>query len=192
MRTEFDEAVEKVYQRLSALPQEDFNRLLEESKDHYICKILDETQALEARQLEAESFDETTGSEMPDMDLTYTTSYAVLSGSFCEAPAASLSLFEGIKLESDFKSLMYSVDYADSLKELPRMQNQLILFDKNIDNPFHITDRLINQCGSIQYRNMNYFESALHIPPFYIPLNYQVYRFINPSNIEEDIWMLAA
>jgi hypothetical protein len=191
MSAAFDEAVERVYLRLLALPQEDFNRLLEESKDHYICKILDETQALEARQLEAESFDDITDSEMPDMDLTYTTSYAVHSKSFCEATAASLNLFEGIKLESDFKSLIYS-DYADSFRELPLTQNQLILFDKNIDSPLPITDRLLYYCGSLQLGNMTYFEAPLLVHPFYIPLNHQDYRSINPINDEEDVWMLLA
>jgi len=56
MNKEVEEAIDRVYEELSAIPQEEFHALLKTFRDHYICAIFDETQALETRIVEAECF----------------------------------------------------------------------------------------------------------------------------------------
>ena len=57
MRSQYikcEQVVEQVYQKLTAMPQEEFNGLLEKYEDHYIAELLEETQALDIKIIEEE------------------------------------------------------------------------------------------------------------------------------------------
>ncbi len=168
-------AIERVYQKLSAVSEEEFRRRLEEHAEGDIANIIIETKALEARELKAKSLDDYSYTDRLDMCVPVDNTIFYYTP---EMASTSIPITEELFDPSIFKTMR---SHFDNIYHWTFGQFRLA---SSSNEQLFLWDNYPVELQTIRYSSLSSVTIVNHYGDDIIPINKEAEDF--------DKWLMAA